>query len=356
MSRKPVDADESPDLLAEVRVLRQQVSQLQQEQQRQQRVQEQVQQQQQLLQALGDNFRASVAATGPVDPLRLALEDWEALSPKQRLAATRAAAKIARLELQRAFPGDPRAGSPYVVVCGREAGGSPRIVFDGTRIPSREEVRRWEQEHGCRAWRLAGPALGIAEEAGRGAARSRLERAPAPGPALHWTFGHAPSPGQEGPEDDDFYPRVRVRISPATEPHPPDAVVEFEADLDTGAQFCAFPAEGILAVPGLASVLDGVHPTEDAEHLGQIWEVFVVDPQGLRLEVCTEAGWRQFIPRNTDEAHELRFSPDWGPHHALCQVRRDRQAFVGRPIWRGAVKLTLESNGADWESAPPVTY
>ena len=30
--------------------------------------------------------------------------------------------------------------------------------------------------------------------------------------------------------------------------------------------------------------------------------------------------------------------------------------YVGRPIWRGKVKITLASEGADWTSTPPVTY
>lgn len=57
-----------------------------------------------------------------------------------------------------------------------------------------------------------------------------------------------------------------------------------------------------------------------------------------------------------EEEHLTLTAVEWGCAHALCQARPKREAFVGRPIWRGKVKLTLESQGPDWEKTPPVTY
>jgi len=56
------------------------------------------------------------------------------------------------------------------------------------------------------------------------------------------------------------------------------------------------------------------------------------------------------------EESDMLATVAWDADHALSQVRRDRRAIAGRCIWRGKVKLALESSDADWESAPPVTY
>ncbi len=74
--------------------------------------------------------------------------------------------------------------------------------------------------------------------------------------------------------------------------------------------------------------------------------------------MLTQDGWTSFYPMNEGRITEMRFVEEayWRPGEGVRFLRPRREAWVGQPIWRGKVKLTLESTGADWESAPPVRY
>ncbi|MBM3477296.1 MAG: hypothetical protein FJX75_28850 [Armatimonadetes bacterium] len=342
--------DAVAELAGDVARLRDEVSRLKEQHAR---MQQQMQQAQEFGGSPMGEFTAPPGAGGQEDPLGLALEGWERRPPSEQLRLEGQAATVALRELDH-LPPSPERRPDYLVVCGRNPDGSLRVVWSGDEFPTRERERAAEAEYGLKAWRVATFGPGEAEEQDP----IGHQRGPGPGrgAGLRWAAGlrrWASREGREVPEPspNDRYPVVQVRVSWAAEPA--DRAALFTADLDTGAPHCVFPLEHLQDALGDTEVLDHAVAQGLQAHLRGHWLCWALSPRAFRFEVRTASGWREFQP----ERGEACATPiaDWNDQ-TFCRVRAGRQAFVGRPIWRGQVKLTLGSTSADWESAPPVTY
>jgi hypothetical protein len=285
--------------------------------------------------------------------LELGPRTWEGMPLSDRLAAEAEAGRLLTKELRALAGDDPRARGRYVVVCGREPGGRVRIVYSADSVPTVDLVTQYERETGCKAWRLTTFAPGVAEEAPPSAVQRQAD-----GARMEWAAGMGEwvmDPGADDvrwiPHDYDRYPVVRVRVNWQRSAIPSRQPVEFDADLDTGCAFCVFPLEGLCEGLG-ESVLDRAWYYDRVPHLDSAWDCWLVVPDEFRFEVRGGHGWMPFTPQGSIE---FRATVQWDERHALSQVRRDRRAFVGRPVWRGKVRLTLASDGPDWEKSPPNT-
>jgi len=284
-------------------------------------------------------------------PLSLPAPQWAALELSRQVDLLREGSGLVR-EWLRSLPStDHRRNAAYVVVCGEDEQGAPRVIYAGNAPPPRALAEEAQARIGCRAIGLTNRQMAVEEGPGPGDPRREVVS----GAPQRWAGGV-----REWNEEAerwlevewDRYPTVWVRISWDNEAGPSAPVASFLADIDTGAPFCAFPLEPLVENLGEA-VATRMYGAEQRTHLGRPWECIYMKTDGLRFEVNAGGTWVRFDPMPIAEFVATR---GWDDSHALCQVRPDRQAFVGRPIWRGAVKLTLESTGADWESAPPVTY
>jgi hypothetical protein len=338
MSGKPVDADESPDLLAEVRVLRQQVSQLQEEQQRQQRVQEQVQEQLRLSspragETPGEGAGASNAAAEPVyepgllvDPLGVTRDYWDRMDLQGRMRLLAHASQQVFAELAALAQNHRARTSDFLVVAGREADGSPRVVYSGASVPDLAIIRRAEADTGCKAWQLTRVAPREAEES-RPSPEPAADAESTGGSGLPWAAGvgmweeDALGTTSWAEDAEDRYPQVRVRIRWVEGTAAEERAAEFVADLDTGASHCVFPLEELSRTLGseVESVCCFLQTPDQFRHLGRGWLGFPMRTDPFRFEVMGRNGWVPFEPLSI---REFVTTLGWDEGHALSQRRR----------------------------------
>jgi hypothetical protein len=218
-------------------------------------------------------------------------------------------------------------------------------VYHGLDWPEEEVLEAYEAEGGLKAWAMATFEPAPAEEMATPAHPQRWaegvrRRITAEGAADTWI------------ESGDRYPVVRLRCTWAEGTARDGPSVEFAADLDTGCPWCCVPLEPLCRHLGIGRPTRYARAIGEQEHLGRHWLCWVLRPEAFRFEVATADGWADFRPGRGG----ILGTMGWDQNHALSQVRPEREALAGRCIWRGEVKLTLESTSADWESAPPVTY
>ncbi|MBM3499035.1 MAG: hypothetical protein FJX74_10230 [Armatimonadetes bacterium] len=279
------------------------------------------------------------------DLFSVTVEHWSAMPFEEQLLTEGVAAQMIKELLPALLDEASLLEVEYVVACGRHADGTVRVVYHGRERPAPEVLEAAESEHGFKAWRVAtfapAPAEessatpdGIAWAAGVSTRRETLGRA-----------------GERGPSD-DRYPVAQIRVSWGDRRPPGGPSLSLAADLDTGCPWACLPLERMSAALGLERVQGLCEAMGEQWHLGQPWLCWNVKPDDLAFEVRGWGGWMEFAPPDRTVYTTL----GWGAHHALSQVRPEREALAGRCIWRGAVKLTLESSGTDWGAAPPVTY